>query len=165
MANRSIYLRRQASQWLGTASDIATAGRPRRGDAISVNNSVDVAVRTGDTWNAIKPIRPDACWVHILNIPPGPAEAIKLRLLDPLRRPIPDSPDFPNDLRTIRRRKWRIAFKHMPPPRRNELLNNGEITADWSVVKGWIRKKAVANELEPENDDEDTQSVDGDWSD
>jgi len=61
-----------------------------------------------------------------------------------------------------RKARFRIPRSVIPAAAKAKLLADREITVQWSTFRGHIRKKIVANRLDPSSDDESNAVSDSD---
>ena len=129
------------------------ARRHRNGDILGVYKTSDFATLTGNTWNWNDVISsPRSVFVHIRDLPTGLGARAKQRL-EGMISAIDD---------ILRIRRFRLPPSALPVPVQNALRDDREVTMSWAQFKSVCRKKIITVALDPDQDDETTELVDGD---
>ena len=99
--------------------------------------------RPGDIIHVAKreqgPYRhPRFAFIHVDDIPDKvKMKKLRERLLEPIMFYGFEGAEI------LRKRKWHVSWKRLTKRQRSDLLNTGELTLPWDVMRGFIRTKTL----------------------
>jgi hypothetical protein len=127
--------------------------RHKDGDIIGVHITKNLATKVGSDWKWNTNITsPRSMFMHVTNVPLNVAKKIKERLTAPI---CPAS-------ETFRMSKFIMPPRFIPTALLNKMLSDKEATITYTDMKSLVRKKSIVALLDPSQDDETAQLVDGD---